>query len=172
MCAKYGVSQETTKIGFKYICELIVENKQPFLVGGEESGGIAIVGHIPERDGIWIGLTIWEFMAKTGKSLRELIEEVYAEVGSFAVERYDLHLSEDKKQAIIANCKAGNYKAFGNYQVEKVEDLDGFKFHLGNGTWVMIRPSGTEPVLRTYAEAANTADSFAILDATKATLLG
>jgi phosphomannomutase len=111
-------------------------------------------------------------MAKTGKSLRELIEEVYAEVGSFAVERYDLHLPEDKKQAIIANCKAGNYKAFGNYQVEKVEDLDGFKFHLGNGTWVMIRPSGTEPVLRTYAEAANTADSFAILDATKATLLG
>ena len=104
--------------------------------------------------------------------MRELIEEVYAEVGSFAVERYDLHLSEDKKQAIIANCKAGNYKAFGNYQVEKVEDLDGFKFHLGNGTWVMIRPSGTEPVLRTYAEAANTADSFAILDATKATLLG
>ena len=172
LCAKYGVSQETTKIGFKYICELIVENKKPFLVGGEESGGIAIVGHIPERDGIWIGLTIWEFMAKTGKSLRELIEEVYAEVGSFAVERYDLHLSEDKKQAIIANCKAGNYKAFGNYQVEKVEDLDGFKFHLGNGTWVMIRPSGTEPVLRTYAEAANTADSFAILDATKATLLG
>ena len=69
-----------------------MSSEEKFLAGGEESGGIAITGHIPERDGIWIGMTIWEFMAKTGKSLRELIEEVYEIVGSFAVERYDLHL--------------------------------------------------------------------------------
>ncbi len=171
LCKKYGISQQTTKIGFKYICEIMVENKQPFLAGGEESGGIAIAGHIPERDGIWIGLTIWEFMAKTGKSLRELIQEVYDEVGSFAVERYDLHIEENQKQAIIENCKNGKYTAFGNYKIESTEDMDGFKFHLGNGRWVMVRPSGTEPVLRTYAEAANSVDSFAILEATKATLL-
>lgn len=171
LCKAYGLHQQITKIGFKYICEIMVENKEPFLAGGEESGGIAITGHIPERDGIWIGLTIWEFMAKTGKSLRELIEEVYDVVGTFAVERDDLHLDEALKLSIIENCKAGKYKAFGKYNVTSVEDMDGFKFHLDNGGWVMIRPSGTEPVLRTYSEAATSEESFAVLKATKATLL-
>lgn len=171
LCKAYGLNQEITKIGFKYICELMVANKEPFLAGGEESGGIAITGHIPERDGIWIGLTIWEFMAKTGKSLRELIQEVYDVVGSFAVERYDLHIEESLKQSIITKCKEGAYQHFGNYKVVKVEDMDGFKFHLDNGAWVMIRPSGTEPVLRTYSEASSSEESFKILDATKATLL-
>jgi phosphomannomutase len=171
LCKAYRLNQQVTKIGFKYICEIMVENKEPFLAGGEESGGIAITGHIPERDGIWIGLTVWEFMAKTGKSLRELIAEVYEVVGSFAVERYDLHLEESLKQSIIANCKSGKYTQFGNYKVTKVEDMDGFKFHLDNGGWVMIRPSGTEPVLRTYSEASSSEESFKILDATKATLL-
>lgn len=171
LCKAYGLNQQVTKIGFKYICEIMVEDKEPFLAGGEESGGIAITGHIPERDGIWIGLTVWEFMAKTGKSLRELIEEVYEIVGSFAVERYDLHLEESLKQTIIANCKSGKYTQFGNYKVTRVEDMDGFKFHLDNGGWVMIRPSGTEPVLRTYSEASSSEESFKILDATKATLL-
>lgn len=171
LCKAYNLKQITTKIGFKYICEIMVEDETPFLAGGEESGGIAITGHIPERDGIWIGLTIWEFMAKTGKSLRELIEEIYEVVGSFAVERYDLHLEESKKQEIIQNCKEGKYTSFGKYKVVKVEDMDGYKFHLDNGSWVMIRPSGTEPVLRTYSEAVNSAESFAVLDATKAQLL-
>ena len=142
------------------------------LIGGEESGGIAIKGHIPERDGVWIGLVIWEFMAKTGTSLDELINEIYDLVGSFAVERYDLKLDESLKQAIVSACKNKEYKQFGNYQVESTEDTDGFKFHLGNDQWVMIRPSGTEPVLRVYAEATTSEDAFAILDATKATILG
>jgi phosphomannomutase len=171
LCKAYGLKQQITKIGFKYICEIMVKDETPFLAGGEESGGIAITGHIPERDGIWIGLTIWEFMAKTGKSLRELIQEVYDVVGSFAVERYDLHLEEELKQSIIKNCKEGKYTKFGKYNVTKVEDMDGFKFHLDNGGWVMIRPSGTEPVLRTYSEAANSEEAFAVLDATKETLL-
>lgn len=171
LCKAYGLKQQITKIGFKYICEIMVNDETPFLAGGEESGGIAITGHIPERDGIWIGLTIWEFMAKTGKSLRDLIEEVYEVVGSFAVERYDLHLEESLKQSIIKNCKEGKYTSFGKYKVTKVEDMDGYKFHLDNGGWVMIRPSGTEPVLRTYSEAASSEESFEILDATKATLL-
>lgn len=171
MCKAYGLKQQITKIGFKYICEIMVENKEPFLAGGEESGGIAITGHIPERDGIWIGLTIWEFMAKTGKSLRELIDEVYEVVGSFAVERNDLHLEESLKLSIIEKCKAGEYKSFGKYNVTSVEDMDGFKFHLDNGGWVMIRPSGTEPVLRTYSEAATSEESYEVLEATKATLV-
>lgn len=171
LCAKYGLKHSVTKIGFKYICDLIVNAEEPVLIGGEESGGISVTGHIPERDGIWIGLVIWEYMAKSGKSLDELIEEIYQEVGRFAVERYDLHVSESQKQSIIADCKSGKYDAFGSYQVEQLEDLDGYKFHLGDGRWVMIRPSGTEPVLRVYAEAESSADAIAILDTVKGVLL-
>ena len=169
LCAHYGLEQQTTKIGFKYICDIMVQDN--VLIGGEESGGIAIKGHIPERDGVWIGFVIWEYMAKTGKSLDELIEEVYDIVGSFAVERYDLRLDEELKQAIVSNCKNGSYKQFGSYSIEDTETTDGYKFHLGDDQWVMIRPSGTEPVLRVYAEASSSEDAFAILDATKATIL-
>jgi len=166
----YGLPIEITKIGFKYICEkMVTEN---VLVGGEESGGIAIKGFIPERDGIWIGLTLWEFMAKTGKSLDDLIQEVYDVVGSFAMGRIDLHITEEIKQTVLANCKAGKYTAFGSYKIEKTEDLDGFKFHLGNGEWVMIRASGTEPVLRVYSESDTDENASKILAATKAVLLG
>ncbi len=165
----YGLEIEITKIGFKYICEkMVTEN---VLVGGEESGGIAIKGFIPERDGIWIGLTLWEFMAKTGKSLDALIQEVYAIVGSFAMGRIDLHITEEIKQRVLNNCKNGSYKQFGNYTIQKTEDLDGFKFHLGNGEWVMIRASGTEPVLRVYSESATEEQANAILTACKQVIL-
>jgi len=165
----YGLEIEITKIGFKYICEkMVTEN---VLVGGEESGGIAIKGFIPERDGIWIGLTLWEFMAKTGKSLDELIQEVYAVVGSFAMGRIDLHITEEIKQNVLSNCKNGKYTQFGSYNIEKIEDLDGYKFHLGNGEWVMIRASGTEPVLRVYSESQTEEKANAILMACKASIL-
>ncbi len=164
-----GLQTITTKIGFKYICEYMITDD--VLIGAEESGGIAVKGHIPERDGIWMGLLILEYMAVTGKSIEELIEETYAIVGQFAVERYDLHIKEEQKQAIIANCKANNYKAFGNYNIERTEDLDGYKYHLGNEEWVMIRPSGTEPVLRVYAESTTSEKAFAILDACKTAIL-
>ena len=146
--------------------------KDDVLLGGEESGGIAIKSHIPERDGIWIGLVLWEYMARTGKSISDLIEEVYALVGSFAFERSDLHLTEEKKQEILANCKAGNYKSFGHYKIERTEDTDGWKYHLGNDEWLMIRASGTEPVLRTYAESSSREKAFAILKAGEHALLG
>ncbi len=172
LCDAYGLKNTVTKIGFKYICDLIVNSGNPFLVGGEESGGIAAAGHIPERDGIWIGLIIWEFMAKTGRSLSDLVQEIYDVVGSFAVERYDLHVTEQLKQTIINSCKTNVYTSFGDHKIIRKEDLDGFKFFFEDGTWVMIRPSGTEPVLRVYSEAPDSAASFKILDATKATLLG
>ncbi|MCX6166739.1 MAG: phosphoglucomutase/phosphomannomutase family protein [Sphingobacteriales bacterium] len=171
LCDAYGINNTITKIGFKYICDLMVNSGKPFLTGGEESGGIAIAGHIPERDGIWMGLTIWECMAKTGKSLTELIEEIYDLVGTFAFERYDLHLTEELKQTIIQKCENRAFTQFDSYKVIKTEDIDGFKFHFDENSWVMIRPSGTEPVLRVYSEAPTSADAFAILDATKTTLL-
>ncbi|GAB2982798.1 phosphoglucomutase/phosphomannomutase family protein [Mucilaginibacter puniceus] len=172
LCDIYGLNNTVTKIGFKYICDLIVNSGKPFLVGGEESGGIAAKGHIPERDGIWIGLIIWEFMAKTGRSLSDLVQEIYDLVGKFAVERYDLHVTEDLKQTIISNCKEGKYSSFGDLKVVNMDDKDGFKFFFEDESWVMIRPSGTEPVLRVYAEAPTSADSFKILDKVKAVLLG
>ena len=171
LCDAYGINNTITKIGFKYICDLMVNSGKPFLTGGEESGGIAIAGHIPERDGIWMGLTIWECMAKSGKSLTELIGEIYNLVGTFAFERYDLHLTEELKQAIIQKCENRAFTHFDSYTVIKTEDVDGFKFHFDENSWVMIRPSGTEPVLRVYSEAPTSADAFAILDATKSTLL-
>jgi phosphomannomutase len=165
----YNLDIEITKIGFKYICDkMVVED---VLVGGEESGGIAIKGYIPERDGIWIGLTIWEFMAKTGKSLDELIQEVYEVVGSFAMGRIDLHITEEIKKVVLTNCEAGKYTTFGNYHIEKVETIDGFKFHLENGEWVMIRASGTEPVLRVYSESSTQEEAEAILEACKKAIL-
>lgn len=169
MCEHYKLDLEVVKIGFKYICGIMV--KEDVLLGGEESGGIAIKGHIPERDGIWMGLVIWEFMAKSGKSLKQLIDEVYEITGPFAFERIDLHLDEATKNKVVNDVKSGKYKSFGKYNVQRMEDLDGWKFFLDDETWVMVRASGTEPVLRTYAEASSRDEAFAILEATKKTLL-
>ena len=168
MAAHYGLDYEVVKIGFKYIAGIMVE--EDVLVGGEESGGIATKGHIPERDGIWMGLIIWEFMAKSGKSLDDLIAEVYEIVGSFKFECSDLHITEQLKQKIIANCKEGNYKSFGEYNVERLETIDGFKYFFDEDRWVMIRPSGTEPVLRTYAEAPTLEEVRKILKITEETI--
>ncbi len=165
----FGLEYEVTKIGFKYIAEIMIDGD--VLVGGEESGGLAVKGHIPERDGIWMGLLILEFMAKTGKSLKELIQEVYDIVGPFNCDRDDLHIKEEQKQAIIATCKNEPYEAFGSYKVQEIETIDGFKFMLSDDEWVMIRPSGTEPVLRVYAQAPTPEGVRAILDATKETVL-
>lgn len=167
LCEHFGLNIEVVPIGFKHVAKLMVE--QDVLLGGEESGGIAIKGHIPERDGIWIGLTIWEFMVKSGKSLSKLIDEVYEIVGPFAFERIDLHLTEDKKQSIMAKCKNGSYDQFGDYEVENMENIDGFKYYFEGEQWVMIRPSGTEPVLRTYAESKDSESAFKILEATHKT---
>jgi phosphomannomutase len=168
MCKHYDLEIQTTKIGFKEIASIMVE--EDVLLGGEESGGIAVKGHIPERDGIWMGLIIWEFMAKSGKSLDELIEEVYAIVGEFKFERNDLHITEDLKQRIIANCKADNYGSFGPYNVREVKTIDGYKYFFDDERWVMIRPSGTEPVLRTYAEAPTLEEVRTILKVTEETI--
>jgi phosphomannomutase len=169
MAALYGLPCDVTKIGFKYIAEIMTQ--EDVLVGGEESGGLAVKGHIPERDGVWMGLMIMEFMAKTGKSLKQLIQEVYDVVGTFAFDRDDLHLQESVKQSIIAQCESRAYTAFGSYQIARTEAIDGYKFYINDDTWLLVRPSGTEPVLRVYAQAPTLGEARLLLDAAKGTLL-
>lgn len=170
LCAHYGLEHVEVPIGFKYISGIMADENEDVLLGGEESGGIALKTHIPERDGIWMGLTVWEFMATTGKSLEELNEEVYEIVGSFAFERNDLHISDELKSKIIDQCKKKSFNLFGKYQVQAVEDLDGFKYIFDDNRWLMIRPSGTEPVLRTYAEAPTLDEVRVILESCKLTI--
>ena len=170
MCRQYGLPIEVTQIGFKYISEKMV--KEDVLVGGEESGGIAVKGHIPERDGIWDGLILLEFMAKTGKTMKQIIQEVYDVVGSFSFDRLDLHLDESLKQQIVQNCKDNKYKSFGTYVVQRVEDIDGFKYHFSDEEWIMIRASGTEPLLRVYGEAPTKEAVTVLLQSAKKALLG
>lgn len=168
LCKYYGLELDVVKIGFKHICGIML--KEDVLVGGEESGGIAVKGHIPERDGIWNGLLIFEAMVKTGKTLQELIDEIYFITGAFAFERADLSIPEVLKQQIIADCKSNKHTSFGKYKVEKTETLDGFKYYFNESEWLMIRPSGTEPVLRTYAESYTKEDAFEILRSARETL--
>jgi phosphomannomutase len=168
LCDFYGLDLEIVKIGFKYIAGIMIT--EDVLLGGEESGGIAIKGHIPERDGIWMGLVIWEFMAKSGKTLDQLIEEVYSITGPFSFERNDVHLAESRKLEIIADCKARKFAHFGDYQVLRVEDMDGYKFFFNEDEWMMIRPSGTEPLLRIYAEGSTRERTLDMLKQTRSLL--
>ncbi|NOY37916.1 MAG: phosphoglucomutase/phosphomannomutase family protein [Chlorobi bacterium] len=151
LCQHYGLEIQRVPIGFKEISAVM--KKEPVLVGGEESGGISILTHIPERDGIWMGLTILEAMSETGKSLRELIDEVYKITGSFAYARADLQLGQDKIQAVMKRCMENGFDRFGPFEVSHTIAFDGYKFFFNDHEWLMIRASGTEPLLRTYAEA-------------------
>jgi phosphomannomutase len=169
LCEYYGLPVEVTAIGFKYISEIMVH--EDVLVGGEESGGIAVKGHIPERDGIYDGLLMYEFMTKTGKTLKELCEEVYEIVGRFYYDRNDLHIDNDLKNDIIKKATDGGYTKFGKYSFNRIETTDGIKYHLDNGGWIMLRASGTEPVLRVYAEGNSKEETLDILEDVKRTIL-
>lgn len=169
LCDHYGLPYEVTKIGFKYICEKMIT--EDVLVGGEESGGIAVKGNIPERDGIWDGLVLIEHLANSGTKLNELIAEIYEIVGPFAYNRLDLHLKEEEKQSIIQKCNDGAFTSFGDLKIIRVESIDGHKFHFENEECVMIRASGTEPVLRVYAEGSSAERVEEILQKVKSALL-
>ncbi len=145
----YGLNVQTTPIGFKYIGPIIVEGD--VIVGGEESGGMAVKGHIPERDGIYIGLLVVEMMVKRGKKLSELVQELYDEFGAHETYRIDVHTTQEKKEAVLESLAAGGLKKIFGRDVVRVDNLDGYK-HMTTEGWLLVRPSGTEPVLRIYSE--------------------
>lgn len=166
----YGLECEVTKIGFKYIAEIMTN--EDVLVGGEESGGLAVKGHIPERDGVWMGILIMEFMAVTGKSIKQLIAEIYEKVGSFSFERDDHHITNAIKDEVMRKCKAGEVKSIGSRPVVRTETIDGYKFYLTDDEWIMVRASGTEPVLRIYAQTPSTRQSKTLLEEAAKSLMG
>ena len=158
ICAQYGRNVIECPIGFKYICDLMLE--RDILIGGEESGGIGLTRHMPERDGILNSLLLAHIMAEEGKPLGQLVSDLQQKYGPHYYGRFDLHLGNDVKDEAMrrAGAKPGKIGSFG---VQKVETLDGVKFFLdaptyGNGAeaWVLVRASGTEPLLRIYCEAA------------------
>jgi phosphomannomutase len=151
----YDLPVETTRIGFKYIASKIVDGD--VLVGGEESGGMAVKGHIPERDGIYIGLLVTEMLVRRSKPLSALVQELYDQFGPHYTYRFDAHTTEEAKQGILRRlAEEGGLDTIGGAAVRDFQTLDGFK-HIVDGGWLLVRPSGTEPVLRIYSEAKSAA---------------
>jgi len=148
-----------TPVGFKYIGELIIADK--IAIGGEESAGLTIRGHVPEKDGIIAGLLVAEMVASRGKSLGAQLKAMFAKVGSFYPVRENFHLTPERKAAFTEKLKADPTELSGR-KVASVVRTDGLKLILDDGSWVCYRLSGTEPVVRAYTEARNEKDMVAL----------
>jgi phosphomannomutase len=177
IAAKYGRTLHEHGIGFKYVCDLML--KQEILIGGEESGGIGISRHLPERDGLLNSLLLANVMADEGKTLGEIVAALQEEFGEHQYGRIDMHIDEELKQLAIA--RAGALAAgdtMAGLKVLRMETMDGIKFFLENPaaatkknaaeTWLLLRASGTEPLLRVYCESCSTESVTAILEAARA----
>ena len=174
IAAKYGRRLYEHGIGFKFVCDLMLT--EDILIGGEESGGIGIKRHLPERDGLLNALLIANIMSEEKKTLGELVADLQAEYGEHQYGRIDLHIADDLKNATIAKAKAG-VKEFAGMPVERVSTLDGIKFFLKNPeaegrpnaaeTWLLLRASGTEPLLRIYSESVSTESVTKLLEAAR-----
>lgn len=149
--AKYGLQIYETAVGFKYIGEKMRETA--VLIGGEESGGLSIIGHIPEKDGVLADMLVAEAIAYEGKPLSQLVQEAIAEAdGPLYNNRLDLHLTESHKVAVIDSYTQNPPSVVAGIKVKEVGRKDGIKLYLEEGSWVLLRPSGTEPLVRVYME--------------------
>jgi phosphomannomutase len=160
ICARYGRTLVECPIGFKYIADLMME--RDILIGGEESGGIGYSRFLPERDGILNALLLANAMAEEGKPLGQLVADLQREYGPHYYGRRDLHIPEETKQSAIQRARSDKTTHSGRYSILKKETVDGVKFFLdaptpdkGAEAWILFRASGTEPLLRIYAEAAS-----------------
>jgi alpha-D-glucose phosphate-specific phosphoglucomutase len=146
----FGVKVYETPVGFKYIGELM--EREPIIVGGEESGGLSVKGHVPEKDGILACLLMAELVATEKKSLGQILKELAKQIGEFYTDRINISFSPEKKEALLAKL-GGGLQIIGAFKVEKFITTDGFKFLLPDNEWVAFRASGTEPLIRCYIEA-------------------
>ena len=151
LAAKHGLEVCETPVGFNYIADYML--KDDVLIGGEESGGISFRGHIPEGDGVLIGLLLIEMMAVYQEPLDVLVKEILQEAGPAIYERRDLRLGHPISKAdITKRLVESPPAALGGVNVSSVQTADGVKYLLEDDSWLLVRPSGTEPVLRVYAE--------------------
>ncbi|MGN6554509.1 MAG: phosphoglucomutase/phosphomannomutase family protein [Verrucomicrobiota bacterium] len=149
-----GVKVHETPVGFKYIGALM--ESEPIIVGGEESGGLSVKGHVPEKDGILACLLMAELVAMEKKSLGRILKDLEKKIGEFHTDRINVSIPPDKKEALLAKLGSG-LANIGSFKVEKFITTDGFKFLLPKGEWVAFRASGTEPLIRCYIEARSVA---------------
>jgi alpha-D-glucose phosphate-specific phosphoglucomutase len=163
LAAKFGRKLHETPIGFKYICELMLE--QNILIGGEESGGIGTSLYIPERDATVSALLLAELMAWHGKSLGELLAALHAEFGEYHYGRVDLALKPGQKEKAIAHFSNGKLDRILDLPVVRREDMDGIKVYLGEVGWLLVRASGTENLLRVYCETSKPETTRRVLEA-------
>ncbi|HTS71367.1 MAG TPA: phosphoglucomutase/phosphomannomutase family protein [Terriglobia bacterium] len=161
LAKKHNLPLHVTPIGFKYICEFMLT--RDILIGGEESGGIGIKGHLPERDGILNSLLLAEVMAEKKMTLGELVEGLSREFGPHFYGRVDLEVELAKAQRLVIEVAQGKFKKIAGLKVTKVEDLDGAKMRFGDSAWLLVRASGTENLLRLYSEAPSPEQVKAIL---------
>jgi phosphomannomutase len=151
LAAQYNIPVYETPVGFNYIADHML--KEDILIGGEESGGISFRGHIPEGDGVLMGLLLVEIVATYGTSLHELVENLLQEVGPAFYQRTDLRLSQPiAKEIMVSRLLEETPPSIGGESVNDILSIDGVKYILADDSWLLIRPSGTEPVLRVYAE--------------------
>jgi alpha-D-glucose phosphate-specific phosphoglucomutase len=163
LAAKFGRKLHEVPIGFKYICELMLD--QNILIGGEESGGIGTSLYLPERDATASALFLAELMAWHGKSLGELLAALHAEFGEYHYGRVDLDLKPGQKEKALAHFSDGKLNRILDLPVVRREDMDGIKVYLGETSWVMVRASGTENLLRVYSETARPETTRRVLEA-------
>ncbi|GAB4535319.1 MAG: phosphoglucomutase/phosphomannomutase family protein [Anaerolineae bacterium] len=164
LAARYNLPLYETPVGFNHIAELMLSEE--VLIGGEESGGLSIKGHIPEGDGILMGLLLLEIMAEAGAPLHELVADLQANVGPTCYARRDLHLRHPvAKSEMVKRLTDAAPAQLAQQTVRQVDTRDGVKYRLADDSWLLIRPSGTEPVLRVYAEGPNQETVDALIQA-------
>lgn len=161
MCTHYGLELVETGVGFKYICTELM--KPNVLLGFEESGGIGFPGHIPERDGIVAGMVLLELLATEKKSVNQLLNNLEKQFGPHRYDRIDTHFPLEKRATLMEFCKNNPPKKLLRSPLAQVKSFDGVKFLSEDGSWLMLRGSGTEPILRIYAEGKSHADVKALL---------
>jgi phosphomannomutase len=160
----YGFRLFETPIGFKHIGEIMLDPANDFLVGGEESGGIGVRGHIPERDGIFNSLLLLEAVLAAGKKPSEIVRDIWREFGEFHFERRDLHTPIERGRELVSDLREKTPDSFAGYKVAGVATLDGTKLILDDESWILFRQSGTEPLLRIYCEATSTEKMMKLID--------